>query len=167
LAVAGYLGLALMPLAGALLRRWGALTGFLSGLLLAIAGNLAGWPRLPYTFNPSPGSTLSAAKHVTSPGTVLVELGRFLQARPELALQILLFTVFSLPIYAWIGRSPNSRVWGMSIYLVLVLLGFVLGPIAILGAPVHMGPLLVAYAPCAIITFLLSFLTPSVRRGSP
>jgi hypothetical protein len=166
LAVAGYLGLALMPLAGALLRRWGALTGFLSGLVLVIVGNLAGWSRLPYTFNASPGGALSAAKHVTSPGTVLVELGRLFQARPELALQILLFTVFSLPIYAWIGRSPGTRVWGMSIYLILVLLAFVLGPIALFGAPVHMGPLLVTYAPCAIITFLLSFLTPSVRRGS-
>jgi hypothetical protein len=166
LAVAGYLGLALMPLAGALLRRWGALTGFLSGLVLAIAGNLAGWSRLPYAFNPSPGSTLSAAKHVNSPGTVLAELGRFFQIRPELALQIVLFTVFSLPIYAWIGRSPSSRVWGMSAYLILVLLAFVLGPIAVFGAPVHMGPLLVTYAPCAIITFLLSFLAPSVRGGS-
>jgi len=166
LAVAGYLGLALMPLAGALLRRWGALVGFLSGLLLALVGNLAGWSRLPYTFAPSPGSTLAAAKHANSPGTVLAELARFLHARPELALQIVLFTLFSLPLYAWIGRSAGTRMWGMSIYLTLVFLAFVLGPIALFGAPVHMGPLLVTYAPCAIITFLLSFLTPSVRRGS-
>ena len=166
LAVAGYLGLALMPLAGALLRRWGALVGFLSGLLLALVGNLAGWSRLPYTFAPSPGSTLAAAKHANSPGTVLTELARFLHARPELALQIVLFTLFSLPLYAWIGRSAGTRMWGMSIYLTLVFLAFVLGPIALFGAPVHMGPLLVTYAPCAIITFLLSFLTPSVRRGS-
>ena len=135
-------------------------------LVLAVAGNLAGWQTLPYTFNPSPGSTLSAAKHVTSPGTVLAELGRFFQARPEMALQIVFFAVFSLPIYAWIGRSPGTRLWGMSVYLVLLLLAFVLGPILILGAPVHMGPLLVTYAPCAIITFLLSFFTPSVRGGS-
>jgi hypothetical protein len=166
LAVAGYVGLALMPLAGALMRRWGALAGFMSGLVLAIAGNLAGWRTLPYTFNPSPGATLSAAKHASSPITVLAELGRFLQSRPELALQIALFTIFSLPLYAWIGRSPATRLWGMSIYLGLLLLAFVLGPILLLGAPVHMGPLLAAYAPCAIITFLLCFLTPSVRGGS-
>jgi hypothetical protein len=166
LAVAGYLGLALLPVTGALTRRWGALAGFMSGLVLAIAGNLAGWQTLPYSFNPSPGTTLSAVRHVTSPGAVLSELGRFLQSRPELALQIALFAVFSLPFYTWIGRSPGARLWGMSLYLILLLLAFVLGPILLFGAPVHMGPLLVAYAPCAIITFLLSFLTPSVRGGS-
>jgi hypothetical protein len=166
LAVAGYLGLALMPLAGALVRRWGALTGFMSGLVLAVAGGLAGWATLPYTFNPSPGATLSAAKHAGSPVAVLSELGRLFASRPELALQMLLFAVFSLPLYAWIGRSPATRLWGMSAYLVLVLLAFVLAPILVLGAPVHMGPLLVTYVPCAIITFLLSFLLPPVRGGS-
>ena len=166
LAVAGYLGLALMPLTGALLRRWGALAGFLSGIVLAVAAGLAGWATLPYTFNPSQGATLSAAKHAGSPGTVLTEIGRLFASRPELALQILLFAVFSLPIYAWIGRSPMTRLWGMSVYLILVLLAFVLAPILVFGAPVRMGPLLATYAPCAIITFLLSFLIPSVRGGS-
>jgi hypothetical protein len=163
LAVAGYMGLALLPLAGALLRRWGALTGFMSGLVLAIVGNLAGWQTLPYAFQPSPGTTLSAAKHAASPTTVLTELGRFLESRPELGLQILLFTLFSLPIYSWIGRSPGTRLWGMSAYLVMVFLAFALGPILLFGAPVRMGPLIIAYAPCAIMTFLLSFLTPPVR----
>ena len=55
-AVAGGVGLAVLPLAGALLRRWGALAGFLSGLVLAVAGGLAGWATLPYTFNPGPGA---------------------------------------------------------------------------------------------------------------
>lgn len=166
LAVGAYLGLALLPLTGALLRRWGALTGFVSGLVLAIAANLAGWSRLPYTFNPSPGSTLASASHVSSPLTVLGEIGRFFGSRPEMALQVGLFAIFSLPLYAWIGRTPGTRLWGMSIYLILVLVAFVLGPILIFGAPVHMGPLLIAYVPCAIITFLLSFLTPSVRGES-
>jgi hypothetical protein len=97
---------------------------------------------------------------------VLAELGRFFESRPELVLQVVLFALFSLPLYSWIGRTPGTRLWGMSAYLILVLLAFVLGPILLFGAPVHMGPLLVTYAPCAIITFLLSFLTPSVRGGS-
>jgi MFS family permease len=166
LAVAGYVGLALLPLTGAFLRRWGAWVGFMSGLVLAVTGGLVGWQTLPYTFNRSPGATLTAAKHAGSPGTVLAEIGRFFQSRPEMALQVLLFAVFSLPLYAWIGRTPTMRIWGMSVYLILVLLAFVLMPILILGAPVGMGPLLVTYAPCAIITFLLSFLVPSMRGGS-
>ena len=105
---------------------------------MAIAGNLAGWQTLPYTFAPSPGPTLSAAKHAGSPGTVLAELGRFFESRPELALQVVLFAVFSLPIYSWIGRTPGTRLWGMSAYLVLVLLAFVLGPILLVrGARAH------------------------------
>ena len=166
LAIAGYLGLALMPLAGALLRRWGALAGFLSGSVLAITGGLAGWASLPYTFSPSPGATLTTAEHAASPITVLEEIGRLLVSRPELALQIALFTVLSLPIYAWIGRSPGTRMWGVSLYLIVVLLGFVLGPILLLDAPVHLGPFLATYAPCAIITTLLGLSIPSVRGGS-
>jgi hypothetical protein len=166
LAVASYVALALLPLTGVFLRRWGAWVGFMSGLVLVVTGGLAGWQTFPYTFNPSPGATLTAAEHAGSPGTVLAEIGRLMDLRPELGLQVLLFAVFSLPLYAWIGRTPATRIWGVSAYLILVLLGFVLLPILILGAPVHMGPLLVTYAPCAIITFLLSFLVPSVRGGS-
>ena len=148
------------------MRRRGALTGLVSGLVLALVGNLAGWPTLPYTFNPSPGQTLASVSHDGSPITVLAEIGRFLGSRPEMALQVGLFAVFSLPLYAWIGRTPGTRLWGMSIYLMLLLAAFVLGPILLFGAPVRVGPLLAAYVPCAIITFLLSFLTPSVRGES-
>jgi len=166
LAVTGYLGLALLPLTGALLRRWGLLVGFLNGVVLAIAGSLAGWETLPYAFNPSPGATLAAAKDAGSPGTVLVEFARLLSARPELWVQIVAFALLSLPIYAWIGRSPAMRMWGMSAYLVLVLVAFVLAPILLLDAPIHMGPFLVAFVPCAIMTFLTSLLIPSMRGGS-
>ncbi len=166
LAVGAYLGLALLPLTGALLRRWGALAGFVSGLVLAVASNLAGWGTLPYTFNPSPGQTLAASGHVGSPFAVLREIGRFFESRPEMALQVGIFTLFSLPLYTWIGRTPSTRLWGMSVYLVLLLLALVLGPILLFGAPVHIGHLLIAYVPCAIMTFLLSFLTPSVRGAS-
>jgi hypothetical protein len=166
IAVGWAVGLAMIPLTGALLRRWGALAGFLSGLVLTVTAGLAGWTTLPYTYNPSPGPTLTAAKYAGSPGTVLAEIGRLFKSRPELALQIALFAVFSLPIYAWIGRSRETRMWGAAIYLILLLLAFVLLPILVLGAPVNMGPFLVTYVPCAIITFSLSLLVPSVHGGS-
>jgi hypothetical protein len=166
LAVAWYIGLCLMPLAGAVLRRWGALAGVLSGTVLAVTGGLAGWVSLPYTFTPSPGATLTAAEHAASPIAVLEEIGRLFALRPELVLQIVLFTVLSLPIYLWIGRSAGARMWGVSLYLMIVLLGFVLGPILLFDAPVHLGPFLASYAPCAIITTLLGLSIPSVRGGS-
>ena len=138
LAVAGYVGLALMPLAGALLRRWGALVGFLSGLVLAVAGNLAGWPTMPYAFNASPGPTLAAAKHAASPGTVLAELGRLFESRPELALQIALFALFSLPLYAWIGRIACHQAVGHERVSDLGLARLCAGPhLAVRGAGAH------------------------------
>jgi hypothetical protein len=166
-AVAAGVGLAVLPLTGALLRRWGALSGFFSGLVLAVAGGLAGWATLPYTFNPGPGASLMAAEHAGSPWTVLLEFARYLDSRPELALQIVLFALFSLPLYALTGRSRERRMWGATIYLILVLLAFVLLPIVALGAPVQLGPFLVAYVPCAIIAFLVAFLVSSERVGTP
>jgi Protein kinase domain len=160
------LGLAVMPLAGALLRRWGALAGFLSGLVLAVTAGLAGWTTLPFMYNPGPGASLTAAKHAGSPWDVLLEIARFLDSRPELALQIILFTLFSLPLYAWIGRSRDTRMWGASIYLIVLFLAFVLLPILILDVPIAMGPFLVTFVPCAIIAFLLALLIPSEREGS-
>ncbi len=161
-AVMGWVGLAVLPLAGALVRRWGALVGFMSGLVLVVAGGLAGWETLPYTFNPSPGTPLMAAEHATSPWTVLTEIARFLDSRPELTLQILLFTVFALPLYVLAGgRSRERRMWGASAYLSVLLAGFVLLPILLLGVPVALGPFLVAFVPCAIIAFLSALLISS------
>jgi len=161
-AVMGWVGLAVPPLAGALVRRWGALVGFMSGLVLVVAGGLAGWETLPYTFNPSPGTPLMAAEHANSPWTVLTEIARFLDSRPELSLQIVLFTVFALPLYAFTGgRSRERRMWGASAYLSVLLAGFVLLPILLLGVPVALGPFLVAFVPCAIIAFLSALLISS------
>ena len=165
-AVAGGVGLAILPLAGVLLRRWGALVGFFSGLVLVVTGGLVGWTRLPYTFNPGPGASLTAAEHVLSPWTVLMEIARFLDSRPELTLQIFLFSLFSLPLYALAGRSRERRMWGASTYLILLFAGFVLLPILGLGVPVMMGPFLVAYGPCAIITFLSALLISSEGVGT-
>jgi predicted Ser/Thr protein kinase len=160
------LGLAVLPLAGALARRWGALLGFLSGLVVVVAGGLAGWTTLPYTFNPSPGPVLMEAEHATSPWTVLLELARFLDSRPEMVVQVGLFTLLSLPWYALWGRSPVRRMWGASSYLIVVFLAFVLLPILALGVPVELGSFLVAYVPCAIIGFLVALLVPSERVGT-
>jgi len=160
------LGLAVLPLAGALARRWGALIGFLSGVVVVVAGGLAGWATLPYTFNPAPGAVLMRAEHAASPWTVSLEVARFLDSRPELTVQVVLFTVLSLPWYALWGRSTVRRVWGASTYLIVVFLAFVLAPILALGVPVELGPFLVAYVPCAIIGFLVALLIPSERVGT-
>ena len=165
-AIMGGMGLAMLPLTGAFLRRWGALSGFFSGLVLAIAAGLAGWTTLPYAFDPAPGAVLRAAEHAGSPWTVLLELARFLDTRPELALQVLLFALFSLPLYALTGSSRRRRMWGASLYLIAVLLAFTLLPILLFGAPVQVGPLLVAYVPCAIIAYLVALLVPPERVGT-
>ena len=158
-AVMGWVGLAVMPFAGAALRRWGALVGFMSGMVLVVAGGLAGWERLPYTFNPSPGTPLMAAEHASSPWTVLTEIARFLDSRPELTLQILLFAVFSLPLFALVGgRSRERRMWGASAYLSALFAVFTLLPILVLGVPVVLGLFLVAFGPCAIIAVLSALL---------
>jgi len=77
-----------------------------------------------------------------------------------------LFVVFSLPLYAVTGGSRERRMWGAAVYSMLVFLAFVLLPILLLGVPVEVGPFLVAYAPCAIIAFLVTFLLPSERTGT-
>lgn len=160
-AVLGGVGLALMPFTGALMRRWGALSGFLSGLVLTITAGLSDWARLPFTFNPAPGPLLNGTRYVISPWAILNEMARFLDARPELALQILFFTLFSLPLYAWPGRTLKGRAWGASGYLMAVFAAFVLVPILALGVPVQLGLFLAAYGPCAIIGFLCAFLIAS------
>ncbi len=165
-AVASGAALGLLPLAGALLRRWGAWTGFLSGLVLTVAAGLAGWATVPFAFNPGPGAVLMTAEHAASPWTVLLEMARFLDSRPELSLQIVLCVLFSLPLYTLFGGSRERRMWGAATYLSLLFLAFVLLPILALGVPVQLGPFLVAYGPCAIIAFLVAFLMPSERTGT-
>jgi hypothetical protein len=134
--------------------------------VLAIAAGLAGWTRIPYTFSPGPGTPLRAAEHAASPWTVLTEIVRFLDSRPELSVQIVLFAIFSLPFYAVLGGSWERRMWGASVYLIVLFLGFVLVPILLLDAAVALGPFLVTYVPCAIIAFLVALLLPSERMGT-
>ena len=112
-------GLVILPVAGALMRRWGALLGFLSGLVLVVTAGLAGWSVLPYTFNPGPGAVLKAAEHAVSPWTVLLEIARFLDSRPELALQLLLFTVFPClgTRLEWVSGTQDV---GASTYLIIL-----------------------------------------------
>jgi hypothetical protein len=56
--------------------------------------------------------------------------------------------------------------WGAAGYLTLLFLAFVLLPILALDVPVKLAPFLVAYGPCAIIAFLVTFLIPSERVGT-
>ena len=82
---------------------------------------------------PGPGRLSTSGRARSSPWTVLLEIARFLDSRPELTLQILLFTVFSLPLYALVGRSRERRMWGATIYLIRCSSAFVLLPILALG----------------------------------
>jgi hypothetical protein len=166
LAVSGWVALALLPLTGVLLRRWGALVGFFTGLVLAVTAGLAGYSLLPYAFTPAAGNALKAAQHAGSPWTVLTVLARFLDSRPEMSLQILLFAFFSLPLYLLLGDSRERRMWGLSLYLVLLLLAFVLLPILALDVPVDLARFLVAYLPCAIIALLSALYAPAKGSGS-
>lgn len=165
-AVTWGLGLAALPLAGAMLKRWGALVGFLCGLVVMVAAGLGVWSVLPYTFNPAPGAPLAVALDTVSPWPVLLESARFLDSRPEMALQLFLFTLFSLPAHTWIGRSRPARMWGATAYLGLLFVGFTLVPILALGVPVVLVPLLAAYVPCAIIGFLSALLISSQGGGT-
>ena len=165
-AVTWGLGLVVLPLAGALLKRWGALSGFMSAVVVMVTGGLGVWAALPFTFNPAPGAVLLAAADSVSPWPVLVEMARFLDSRPEMALQLFLFTLFSLPAYTWVGGSRQARMWGATAYLGLLFAGFVLVPVLALAVPVVLLPFLAAYVPCAIIAFLVTFLIPSERVGT-
>jgi hypothetical protein len=166
LAATSWLGLALLPLAGVLLRRWGALAGFFAGLVLAVTAGLAGFSLLPYTFTPAPGPLLQEAHHASSPWTALTAIARFLDSRPEMSLQILLFAVLSLPLYLFLGDSRTRRMWGVCVYLVLLLAAFVLLPILALDVPVDLGRFLIAYVPCAIIAVLSALFAPAKGAGS-
>jgi hypothetical protein len=109
-----------------------------------------------------------AAEHAFSPWTVLTEIARFLDSRPELTLQILLFTVFSLPLFALVGgRSRERRMWGVSLYLSALFAAFALLPILALGVPVVLTPFLVAFGPCAIIAVLSALLISSEGVETP
>lgn len=164
LAALGWMGLAVLPLAGLLWRWWGALAGFWSGLVLTVTAGFAGWTTLPYVFTSSPGPVLRVTQHDASPWTVLTEVARLLDSRPELALQIVLFTVLSLPLFATLGRSRGRRMWGATLYLILVLVGFTVLTVAILDVRLSAAPLLAAYGPCAIIAYLSALVAPA--RGA-
>jgi eukaryotic-like serine/threonine-protein kinase len=155
------LGLAIPPLAGAIARRWGALLGFASGLVLSIAAGFAGWSLLPYTFGAGVGTPLLATRHVRSPWEALNGLAHLLDSRPELSLQVALFAIFALPFYRLVGGTGERRLWGAALYLTCFYAGFTLLPLLALHVPISLGLLLVAFAPCAIIAFLSALLIPS------
>jgi hypothetical protein len=109
-----------------------------------------------------------AAEHESSPWSVLKEIARFLDSRPELTMQIVLFTVFSLPVLVpACGLSRERCMWGVSAYLGAFFAGFVLLPILALGVPVEIGLFLVAFGPCAIIAVLSALLISSESAETP
>jgi hypothetical protein len=152
------LGLTLPPLAGALLRRWGPLVGLLTGLVVALAAGLQGWDRLPHVYSAGAGAPLLAGRHLVSPGGVLQEVARFLDSRPELLLQAVLFAVFSLPLGRFLRGGEERRFWVASFYLAALFAAFALLPMVLLGVSPDLGRLVLAYLPCVIIVFLYTLL---------
>jgi hypothetical protein len=166
--VAAQLGLALPVVAGALWRRWGPLAGFVGGLVLAVAAGMEGWERLPYTFTAGPGPVLLETRHTTLPADVLLAFARFLDSRPELLLQALLFALFSIPLTVAVRPDVLRRLWVAAVYLAALVVAFALLPPALAGASVDLSRLLLAAGPCAIIVVLVALLTPSERpRATP
>lgn len=158
--VAGGVGLAVPPLAGFLLRRWGPLAGLLSGMVLVVAAGLGLWDLVPFTFSAAPAEGLGAARHAASPGDVIVDLARFLDRRPELLLQVGLFAVFSLPMRRILTGTVPRRLWLASLYLGLMFGAFLLLPPALLGVSVDAVTFAQAFWPCAIIVYLVALFAP-------
>lgn len=162
--VAAGVGLALPAAAGFLARRWGPLVGGLAGIAIAVVGALGAWDTLPYAFSSLPPAGFSAAGHVISPGSALVELARMFDRSPELLLQVGLFTVFAVPWGAAISGTVPRRLWMASLYLGLMFSLFVLGPPLLTGVGVDVRALLWSFWPCVIIVYTLALLAPA--RGS-
>ena len=139
LAVTGWVGLAfcrwLAPCSGAGVR-W--LASSAASFWRSPPG-WSGWSTLPYTFTPGPGPVLQDAEHASSPWTVLTAIARFLDSRPEMSLQILLFASFrSRSTWYWAPHASGAC-GAPPLYLVLLLAGFVLLPILALDVPVDLG----------------------------
>lgn len=159
--VAAGAGLAVPVLSGLLLRRWGPLTGLLAGLVIAFAGGLGLWSSIPYTFSAAPEVGLATARHTGSPGVAVLELARFFDARPELLLQVGLFTIFAMPLGRLFTGTVPRRLWMASLYLSLMFTSFVLGPPLLLGVGVDALDFVRAFWPCVIIVYLIALLAPA------
>jgi hypothetical protein len=154
-------GLSVPVLAGYLLRRWGPLCGALAGLALAVAAGFEGWDPLPYTFSQGIGPVLLADRYAGSPGDALEGIAQLLDLRPELLLQIGLFSLFAVPIARYYSGPWPRRLWTVSLYSSALYAGFLLLPPILLGVPVDLRRFAVAFIPCVIIAVLLALLTPS------
>ncbi|GAB4254479.1 MAG: hypothetical protein Kow00122_12570 [Thermoleophilia bacterium] len=161
LLVAGQVGLAYPALAGFLLRRWGPLAGLLGGLVLALTAGLAGWTELPYAFSAGLGPVLLEAEHAASPGAVAQAVAGFLDARPELLVQMGLFALFALPLARFCRGPALRRLWSAVVYLSAVFAAFALVPPLVVRVGVDVGALVLAFVPCVIIVCLSALLTPS------
>jgi hypothetical protein len=89
----------------------------------------------------------------------LQEVARFLDTRPELLLQAVLFGVFALPLGLLLRGDGERRLWAASSYLAALFLAFGLLPTLVLGLRPDLGRLLLAFLPCVIIVFLYALLS--------
>ncbi len=158
-------GLAVPVAAGFLLRRWGPFSAFAAGLALAAAAGFEGWSMLPYTFSTGAGPALEASRHAASPGAAVEALARFLDSRPELLLQAVLFALLAVPLARFLTKSMVRRLWVACTYLAVVYAAFVLAPPLVVGVGVGLGRFALAYVPCVIIVVLSALLVPVEGRS--
>jgi len=158
------LGLLFPLLAGSLLRWWGWLVGGAGALALALAVGFEGREVVPYTYSSGVEALLLSGRHAASPGDAALTLGRFLDVRPDLLLQILLFTLLALPFRFFSGGTVVRRLWVGTIYLGVLISSLVILPPLVVGVPVSSGRLMWAYLPCVILVYLLAVLVPASAR---
>lgn len=153
-------GLMLPLLAGMALGWWGAFAGLFGGLGIALAAGFQGWETLPFAFTQGGEAVLAATLGEGSLVAVAKAFARFLDARLELALQAAVLAVLSLPVARLMRSDLAWRLWTAAGYLVALMAALVLLPGLVVGHPAAVGPLVLAFVACAIITFLLAVVLP-------
>lgn len=154
-------GLLLPFAAGMAAGFWGPFLGFWTGLSLALAAGLQGWQLLPYAFSPGGDAVLQATKYETSVAEVALSAARFLDARPELVVQILLFTLFAFPLRRLLKGDLERRLWVSASYLAAFGAGLLLSPPLLARVQGRPWLTILAFAPCAIIVLLSSSFIPT------
>lgn len=156
-------GIALwLPFAAGLFARfWGPLLGFYCGLTLALAAGFQGWATLPFAFSPGGEPVLETTRYLSSVGEAVTVFARFLDSRTELGVQIVVMTVFALPLRVVLRGSSLRRLWTAAAYLGALGAAVLLLPPLVSRADSSPWLTAVALIPCVIIVLLSSTLLPA------
>lgn len=147
--------------AGMFARFWGPVLGFFSGLAIALAAGFQGWALLPFSFSPGSDPALETTRYLSSVGEVATALARFLDGRTELGVQILVMTVFALPLQGVLRGSTVQRLWVGAVYVAALGAAVLLLPPLVSRADSRPWLSAVALVPCVIIVLLSSALFPT------